>query len=123
VSDPNKTNVTSRRRVVQHVRGGKGWLRQKNKKKNVRSSRRKFAFAGRSKNVKRSRLVKQIERGRGRKLAGLGSWAGCFEEGEIPPLYAVDVEYSTNHSLESGCIFKNSISDANNKTRTKVCFL
>jgi hypothetical protein len=53
------------------VRGGKGWLRQKNKKKNVRSSRRKFAFAGRSKNVKRSRPVKQIERGRGRELAGL----------------------------------------------------
>jgi hypothetical protein len=65
----NKTSVTSRRRVVQHVRGGKGWLRQKNKKKNVRSSRRKFAFAERSKNVKRP--VKQIERGRGRELAGL----------------------------------------------------
>jgi hypothetical protein len=32
VSNPNKTSVTSRRRVVQHVRGGKGWLRQKNKK-------------------------------------------------------------------------------------------
>jgi hypothetical protein len=53
------------------VRGGKGWLRQKNKNKNVRSSRRKFAFSGRSKNVKRSRPVKQIERGRGRELAGL----------------------------------------------------
>jgi hypothetical protein len=39
--------------------------------KNVRSSRRKFAFAGRSKNVKRPRPVKQIERERGRKLAGL----------------------------------------------------
>jgi hypothetical protein len=42
-----------------------------NKKKNVRSSRRKFAFAGRSKNVKRLRSVKQIERGRWRELAGL----------------------------------------------------
>jgi hypothetical protein len=46
-------------------------LKQKNKKKNVRSSRRKFAFVGRSKNVKRPRLVKQIERGRGRELVGL----------------------------------------------------
>jgi hypothetical protein len=71
VSNPNKTSVTLRRQVVQHVRGGKGWLRQKNKKKNVRSSRRKFAFAGRSKNVKRPRPVKQIERGRGRELVGL----------------------------------------------------
>jgi hypothetical protein len=61
----------SRRQVIQHVRGGKGWLRQKNKKKNVRSSRRKLAFARRSKNVKRSRPVKQIERGRGRELAEL----------------------------------------------------
>jgi hypothetical protein len=33
VSSPNKTNVTSRRRVVQHVRGGKGWLRKKQEKK------------------------------------------------------------------------------------------
>jgi hypothetical protein len=32
---------------------------------------RKFAFGGRSKNVKQPRLVKQIERGRGRELAGL----------------------------------------------------
>jgi hypothetical protein len=61
----------SRRRVVQHVRGGKEWLRQKNKNKNVRNSRRKFAFGGRSKNVKRLRPVKQKERGRGRELAGL----------------------------------------------------
>jgi hypothetical protein len=38
---------------------------------NVRSSSRKFAFGGRSKNVKRPRPVKQIERGRGRELAGL----------------------------------------------------
>jgi hypothetical protein len=30
-----------------------------------------FAFAGRSKNVKQSRPVKQMERGRGRELAGL----------------------------------------------------
>jgi hypothetical protein len=52
------------------VRGGKGWLRQKNKNKSVRSSRRKFTFIGRSKNVKRLRPVKQIERGRGRELAG-----------------------------------------------------
>jgi hypothetical protein len=43
----------------------------KNKKKNIRSSRRKFAFTGRSKNVKQPRPVKQIERGRGRELAGL----------------------------------------------------
>jgi hypothetical protein len=71
VSGSNKTSVTSRRWVVQHVRGGKRWLRQKNKKKNVRSSRRKFAFAGRSKNMKRTRPVKQIERGRGRELTGL----------------------------------------------------
>jgi hypothetical protein len=27
-------------------------------------------------------------------------------------LYPVDVEYSTHHSLESGCVFKNLISDA-----------
>jgi hypothetical protein len=46
-------------------------LRQKNKKKNVRSSIRKFTFVGRSKNVKRSRPVKQIERGRGREPVGL----------------------------------------------------
>jgi hypothetical protein len=39
--------------------------------KNVRSSKRKFVFGGRSKNMKRSRPVKQIERGRGRELAGL----------------------------------------------------
>jgi hypothetical protein len=71
VSSPNKTSVTSRRRVVQHVRGVKVWFKQKNKNKNVKSSRRKFAFGGRSKNVKRSRLVKQIERGRGRELTGL----------------------------------------------------
>jgi hypothetical protein len=56
--------------VVQHVRGGKRWLRQKNKKKNVRSSRRKFAFADRSKNVKQQRPVKQIERGRGESSPG-----------------------------------------------------
>jgi hypothetical protein len=61
----------SRRRVVRHVRGGKGWLRQKNKKKNVRSSRRKFAFAGRLKIMKRSRPVKQIEREEERELLGL----------------------------------------------------
>jgi hypothetical protein len=71
VSNPNKTNVTLRRWLVQHVRGGKGWLRQENKKKNVRSNRRKFAFTGRSKNVKRPRPVKQVERGRGRELVGL----------------------------------------------------
>jgi hypothetical protein len=71
VSSPNKTSVTSRRRVVQHVRGGKGWLRQKNKNKNVRSSKRKFAFGRRSKNVKRSWHVQQIERGKGRELLGL----------------------------------------------------
>jgi hypothetical protein len=71
VISPNKTSITSRRRVVQHVRGSKKWLRKKNKNKNVRSSRRKFAFAGRSKNVKRLRPVKQIERGRGRELAEL----------------------------------------------------
>jgi hypothetical protein len=53
------------------VKGGKGWLSQKNKNKNIRSSRRKFAFGGRSKNVKRSRPMKKIERGRGRELAGL----------------------------------------------------
>jgi hypothetical protein len=53
------------------MRGGKEWLRQKNKNNNVRSSRRKFAFGGRSKNVKWPRLVKQIKRGRGRELAGL----------------------------------------------------
>jgi hypothetical protein len=53
------------------VRGGKAWLKQKNKNKNVRSSKRKFAFDGRSKNVKQLRPVKQIERGRGRELAGL----------------------------------------------------
>jgi hypothetical protein len=53
------------------VRGGKEWLRQKNKNKNVTSSRRKFAFGGRSKNVKRPRPVEQIERGRGRELTGL----------------------------------------------------
>jgi hypothetical protein len=46
-------------------------VKQKNKNKNVRCSRRKFAFGGRSKNVKRSRPVKQIERGTGRELAGL----------------------------------------------------
>jgi hypothetical protein len=61
VSSLNKTSVTLRRRVVQHVKGGKGWLRQKNKNKNIRNSRRKIAFGGRSKNVKRSRPVKQIE--------------------------------------------------------------
>jgi hypothetical protein len=71
VSSPNKTSITSRRHGVHHVRGGKGWLRQKNKNKNGRSSRRKFAFGGRSKNVKRPRPVKQIERGRGRELARL----------------------------------------------------
>jgi hypothetical protein len=38
---------------------------------NVRSSGRKFAFGERSKNVKRTRPEKQIERGRGRQLAGL----------------------------------------------------
>jgi hypothetical protein len=53
------------------MRGGKGWLRQKNKKENARSSRRKFAFAWRLNNVKRSQPVKQIERGRGRYLAEL----------------------------------------------------
>jgi hypothetical protein len=53
------------------MRGGKGWLRQKNKNKNARSNRRKFAFGGTSKNVKRPRHVKQIERGRGRELAEL----------------------------------------------------
>jgi hypothetical protein len=53
------------------VRGGKEWLRQKNKNKNVRSSKRKFTFSGRSKNVKRPQPVKQIERGRGRELARL----------------------------------------------------
>jgi hypothetical protein len=46
-----------------------GSSRKKNK--NVRSSRKKFTFGERSKNVKRPRPVKQIERGRGRELAGL----------------------------------------------------
>jgi hypothetical protein len=53
------------------VRGGKVWFKQKNKNKNVRSSKRKFTFGGRSKNVKRSRPVKQVKRGRGRELVGL----------------------------------------------------
>jgi hypothetical protein len=53
------------------VRGGKVWFKQKNKNENIRSRRRKFAFGGRSKNVKRSRPVKQIERGRERELSGL----------------------------------------------------
>jgi hypothetical protein len=48
------------------MRGGKAWLKQKNKNKNVRSSRRKFAFGERSKNVKQPRPVKQIERKRER---------------------------------------------------------
>jgi hypothetical protein len=46
-------------------------LRQENKKKNVRSSGRKFAFAGRSKNVKQPQPMKQIERVRGGELGGL----------------------------------------------------
>jgi hypothetical protein len=46
-------------------------LRQKNKKKNVRSNKRKFAFAGRSKNVKQPRPMKRIESGRGGELGGL----------------------------------------------------
>jgi hypothetical protein len=46
-------------------------VQAENKNKNVRSSKRKFAFGGRSKNVKRSRPVKHIERGRGRELARL----------------------------------------------------
>jgi hypothetical protein len=71
VSSPNKTSDISRRQVVHHVRGGKEWLRQKNKNKNVRSITRKFSFGGRSNNVKRPRLEKQIERGRGRELTGL----------------------------------------------------
>jgi hypothetical protein len=71
VSSPNKTSDTWRRRVVPHVRGGKEWLRQKNKNKNDRSSRRKFTFGGTSKNVKRARPVKQIERGREREHAML----------------------------------------------------
>jgi hypothetical protein len=45
-------------------------LRQKNKRKNVRRSRRKFAFADRSKNVKQQRPVKQIERRRGESSPG-----------------------------------------------------
>jgi hypothetical protein len=53
------------------VRGGKVWFKQKNKNKNVRSSRKKFAFGGRSKNVKWPGPMKQIERGRGGELAGL----------------------------------------------------
>jgi hypothetical protein len=71
VSSPNKTSVTLRRRVVQHVRGGKVWFKQKNKNKNVRSNRRKIVFGGRSKNVKRPWPVKLAERGRGRELVGL----------------------------------------------------
>jgi hypothetical protein len=77
------------------VRGGKLWFKQKNKNKNVRSSMRKFAFGGRSKNVKRLRPVKQIERGRGRELVGLRKLGRMLWEGEIPPLYPVAVEYST----------------------------
>jgi hypothetical protein len=53
------------------MRGGKVWFKQKNKNKIVRSSRRKFAFGGRSKNVKRPRPVKQMERRRGRELTEL----------------------------------------------------
>jgi hypothetical protein len=71
VSSPNKDKRYVKETGRQHVRGGKEWLRQKNKNKNVRSSRSKFAFGGRSKNVKRPRPVKQIERGRGRELVGL----------------------------------------------------
>jgi hypothetical protein len=44
---------------------------QAEKRKKVRSSRKKFTFGGRSKNVKWPRPVKQIERGRGRELVGL----------------------------------------------------
>jgi hypothetical protein len=50
------------------------WLsmvQEEKQEQNVRSSRRKFAFGRRSKNVKRPRPVKQIERGRGRELAVL----------------------------------------------------
>jgi hypothetical protein len=53
------------------MRGDKGWLRQKNKKKNVRSRRRKFTFDGRSKNMKQLQPMKQIERGRWKELVGL----------------------------------------------------
>jgi hypothetical protein len=31
----------------------------------------------------------------GESSPGEGSWAGCYGEGEIPPLYPVDEEYST----------------------------
>ena len=65
------TSATSRKRVGRHVRGGSAWWRRKNRRKNAKSSRRKFAFVGRLRNVKRPRSVKQTERGRGRGLAGL----------------------------------------------------
>jgi hypothetical protein len=70
VSSLKKTSDTSRRRVVQHVRGGKEWLRQKNKNKKRKEQQEEIRIRREIKNVKRPRPVKQIERGRGRELAG-----------------------------------------------------
>ena len=64
------TSATSKKRVGRHVRGGSAWWRRKNRRKNVKSSRRKFAFVRRLRNVKRPRPVKQTKKGRGRGLVG-----------------------------------------------------
>jgi hypothetical protein len=41
--------------------------------------------------VAEAREVDREEEGEG--SLGQGSWAGCHQEGEIPPLYSVDLEY------------------------------
>jgi hypothetical protein len=71
VTNPNKTNITSRRRVIQHVRGGKGWLRQKNIKKNVRNSRRKIRIHREIKECEAAATREADRERRGRELAGL----------------------------------------------------
>jgi hypothetical protein len=71
--------------------------------------------------------AREADRERKRERARRAKEAGsdAMRKGGIPPLYLVDVDYSTpsatvsikimisfHHSLESGCIFKNLITDA-----------
>ena len=120
------------------------WLRMVEAEKqdeNARSSRRKFTFVGRLRNVKRPRPVKQTERGRGRGLAGprkLGRMPSG--RGNTPVVLSrhgvLDLECITQkpnlffmypmnfYPMNSvGCAFSKSLPHANSYPTTRVCFL
>jgi hypothetical protein len=75
VSSPNKTSVTSRRRVVQHVRGGKEWLRQK-KQEQKRKEQQEEIRIRRETKEREAVAAHEVDRERKRERARRAKEAG-----------------------------------------------